>query len=381
MCARVALVYNEPVFSRYDNRGEEAAVLSVLDAVNAVHRALLELGYDVIQVPLVPPLQQAGEQLNKLEADLVFNLFEGFPGYSETEAEIADILSGLGVPYTGCPGAALRLALDKAMTKKILKAAGIATPDFQLLNQETLSMFRLTYPCIVKPIAEDASHGLSERSVVENFISLREQVEQISHAYGGQALVEEFVGGREFNVMVMGNESCAVLPVAEIDYRLPDRMPPILTFAAKWQPDTPYFKGTKVICPAEIGPEHRKNIEDTALKTFRLMGCQGYARVDMRLDNEQCFNVIDVNPNPDISPGAGAVRQAAATGMSYTRFIEKIVQLAIETHEFINKEANHILEKIKSTRIVTAEGGALTWTPLDRRACRKTTGSRPEAES
>jgi D-alanine-D-alanine ligase len=330
VCARVAVVYNEPIFSRYHNRGEEAAVLGVLDAVEAVRRALLELGYDVNQVPLVPPLEQAKKQINELEADLVFNIFEGFPGYPETEAEIPDILSELGIPYTGCPGAALRLALDKAKAKMVLNAAEIATPDFQLLDRETLPTFRLTYPCIVKPAAEDASHGLSDKSAVNNINALKEQVEQISHNYGGRALVEEFIGGREFNVTIMGNRDCTVLPVSEIDYLLPDGMPEILTFAAKWQPDSPYFKGTGVICPAVIEPEYQKNIEDTALKTYRLLGCRGYARVDMRQDKEGSYNVIDVNPNPDISPGAGAARQAAAAGMNYTRFIEEIVQLAIE---------------------------------------------------
>ena len=330
MRTRVAIVYNEPVISRYHSRGEEAAVLGVLDAVEAVRQALLELGYDVIQIPLAPPLAPVREKLSELEADLVFNLFEGFPGYPETEAEIPDILSGLGIPYTGCPGAALRLALDKAKTKVILKAAGIATPDFQLLNLETLPTFRITYTCIVKPVAEDASHGLSEKSVVNDFSSLKEQVKKISHAYGGQALVEEFVGGREFNVTIMGNTNCIVLPVSEIEYLLPDGIPEILTFAAKWQPDSPYFKGTKVICPAVIGPECQKSIEDTVLETYQRLGCRGYARVDLRQDKERRFNVIDVNPNPDISPGAGAVLQAAAVGMNYTRFIENIVQLAIE---------------------------------------------------
>jgi D-alanine-D-alanine ligase len=366
VCARVAIVYNEPVFSRYHNRGEEAAVIGVLDAVEAVHRSLLELGYDVNQVPLAPPLKQARNQINKLEADLVFNLFEGFPGYPETEAEIPDILSRLAIPYTGCPGAALRLALDKAKTKVILKEAGIATPDFQLLLPETISAFRLTYPCIVKPVAEDASHGLSEKSVVSNFTSLKEQVELISQSYGGQALVEEFISGREFNVTIIGNANCTVLPVSEIDYLLPDGMPEILTFAAKWQSDSLYFKGTKVICPAEIGPEYQKNIKDTALKTFRRLGCRGYARVDMRQDKRGGYNVIDVNPNPDISPGTGAALQAAVAGINYTRFIENIVQLALEKADDENQytaygkrgQASPVKNTEQYARIQTSRGSS-----------------------
>ena len=333
MCARIAIVYNHPLKSRYDARGEQTAVTGVLDAVEAVHHALLKLGYEVIQVPLAPPLDQAREKLGKLETDLVFNLFEGFSGYPETEAEIADILSVLGVPYTGCPGGALRLALDKVKTKLILSTAGIKTPDFQLLNPEILSSFRLGYPCIVKPCREDASHGLSAESVVYDFAPLQEQVAFVSRYYGGQALVEQFISGREFNATVLGNYHCTVLPVSEINYSLPQTMPRILTFAAKWQPDSLYFQGTKVVCPAEIETAEREHIVQTALTAFRLLSCQGYARVDMRQDEEGRLNVIEVNPNPDISPGSGAARQAKAAGMAYPKFIKKVVQLALEKED------------------------------------------------
>jgi len=341
VCARVAIVYNEPDFSRYNTSGEEAAVVGVLNAVEAVHHALLELGYDVVRVPLLPPLDQTTNKLGELEVDLAFNLFEGFCGYPETEADIPDILSALGIPYTGCTGAALRLALDKVNTKVILGAARINTPDFQSLNPETILMFRLGYPCIVKPRREDASHGLSERSVVNDLASLKEQVEYISNFYGGQALVEDFINGREFNVAVLGNYKCTVLPVSEINYSLSHGMPRILTFAAKWQPESLYFQGTKVTCPAEIEDHEREHITETALAAARLLGCRGYARVDMRLDEEGRLNVIDVNPNPDISPDSGIARQAEKAGLTYTQFIEKIVQLALETKSDGNQNSPH----------------------------------------
>lgn len=341
MCTRVAIVYNEPVSSRYHSKGEEAAVIGVLNAVDAVYHALLKLGYDVVRVPLALPLEQAREKLNELEVNLVFNLFEGFCGYPETEAEVPDILSELGIPYTGCTGQALRGALDKVKTKVVLKAEGIDTPNFQLLNPETLSTFQLAYPCIVKPRGEDASHGLTERSVVHDFASLKQQVEHISDLYGGQALVEEFIDGREFNITVLGNSKCTVLPVSEIYYSLPHGIPKILTFAAKWEPDSLYFQGTKIICPAEIEVENQRRITEMGLAVFRLLGCQGYARVDMRLNDESQFAVIEVNPNPDISPGSGAIRQAEAGGMAYTQFVEKIVELALEKEYDDNQHSPH----------------------------------------
>jgi D-alanine-D-alanine ligase len=325
--ARVAVVYNQPLKSRYDEQGEQAAVYGVLEAMEAVYDALLKLGYGVVKVPLVPPLPHAQEKLVNLEADLIFNLFEGFAGHPETEAEIAEILSALKIPFTGCPAGALKLALDKAKTKAVLKRAGINTPDFQTLRPETLSSFRLSYPCIVKPRGEDASQGISAQNVVTDFALLEKQVTAVSRHYGGQALVERFIDGREFNISVLGD---TVLPVSEIVYSLPPEVPRLLTFAAKWQPDSDYFQGSKVVCPAEIGEEERENIAQTALKIFGLFGCRGYARVDMRRDEMGQLNVIEVNPNPDISPGAGSVRQAEAAGMTYPQFIDKIIKLALE---------------------------------------------------
>jgi len=239
---RVAIVYNEPQQSRYDALGEEKAVLGVLESVEAVHRALLELDFDVTLIPLVPPLEQTEKELRNLDKNLVFNLFEGFCGYPETEEVVPQILSEMGIPFTGCPGPVLRLALDKAKTKLILQAAGIKTPDFQLLNPKTINTFQLDYPCIVKPRCEDASNGLSAESVVQDFWALDRQVNVISDSYGGDAIVEKFITGREFNATVMGNSEFTVLPVSEIVYSLPSGMPEVLTFDAKWKPDSPYLK-------------------------------------------------------------------------------------------------------------------------------------------
>ncbi len=341
MYRRVAIAYNKPCSSRYDSVDEVKAVLGVLDAVEAVHGALRELGYHVIQVPLAPPLEQTKEKLQYLDTDLVFNLFEGFCGYPETEALVADILSEIGTPYTGCPGEVLRLALDKARAKSVLQAAGIRTPNYQVLNPQIVQTFHLSYPCIVKPRGEDASHGMSAESLVSDFAALERRVKTVSSLYGGEALVEEYIGGREFNATVMGNSDCIVLPASEICYSLPPGMPRILTFAAKWEPDSLYFENTRAVCPAEIGAEEQAGIAGTAAAVFRLLGCQGYARVDMRMDEAGQLNVIEVNPNPDVSPGYGAARQAEAAGMNYTRFIEKIVQLAQEGYHGEHRDTSH----------------------------------------
>jgi D-alanine-D-alanine ligase len=283
----------------------------------------------VVEIPLVPPLKRAREELKGLTADLVFNLFEGFWDYPETEAVVTKIISRLGIPYTGCPPATLALALDKAKTKALLEEAGFATPRYQLLSPETMSAFHLSYPCIVKPCDEDASHGLSEESVVYDFAALEKQVRLISSLFS-RVLVEEFIDGPEFNATVLGDAEGTVLPVSEIVYLLPAGMPQILTFAAKWEPDSLYFQGSRAVCPAHIPDSERELIAETALAVFRLLCFRGYARVDMRSGRGGQLNIIEVNPNPDISPSSGAALQAEAAGMGYTEFIARIALLALE---------------------------------------------------
>ncbi|MBM3117946.1 MAG: ATP-grasp domain-containing protein [Chloroflexi bacterium] len=330
MRPRIAIIYNEPNPDLYGTIVEKKASLAILTGMEAIHQALTDSGYPVIRIPLIPPLESARERLKNIEADLVFSLFEGFDGQPEAEAAIVNSLSKLGLTYTGCPGTALSLALDKVRTKTRLDAIDVDTPDYQLLSPETVSMFHMSYPCIVKPYAEDGSNGITEESVVYDFTSLQNQVRTISERFRGRALVEEFVDGREFNITVLGDKKPTPLPISEIVYSLPPEMPKILTFSAKWEPQSVYFENTKAVCPAEISAELQERIIKTAVSAFRLLGRHGYARVDFRLDSEGKLKIIDLNPNPDISPDSGAALQASAKGMNYNQFIEKIVLLALE---------------------------------------------------
>lgn len=325
----VAIVYNEPTPGRYGAVNEAKAVLGILDEVEAVERALGELEYPTVRLPLCAPLEGVRDALASMEADVAFNLFEGFDDSADSEAAVAEMLAETGRPYTGSPGYALRVALDKKTAARLLHGADIATPRWQVLTPDTLPSFVLGYPCIVKPCSEDASHGLSSRSVVHDKQSLAEQVARTSTHYGGEALVEEFVGGREFNATVLGNDRPAVLPISEIVYSLPYPLPRLLTFEAKWDPDSAYFKCTQPVCPAWIDDRLRWQIGEIALKAFRLLRCRGYARVDLRLNDHGEPQVLDVNPNPDISPCSGLARQAEAAGMHYGELIDWILQLAL----------------------------------------------------
>ncbi|MDD4924069.1 MAG: ATP-grasp domain-containing protein [Dehalococcoidales bacterium] len=330
MPASIAIIYNQPVACAYTGRNEQAAEDGVLIEVAAVEKAMQSLGYVTSKMELALPLEQAFDKLSQVKADIVFNLFEGFSGFPETEALIVEQLESFKLHYTGSPSETLRLALDKAATKKILQEAGIRTPAFQLLDEVTVSDFHLSFPCIVKPNAEDASHSLNVKSVVYDYDSLKNMVVEINGMYGRKALVEEYIDGREFNMTVMGNAILTPLPVSEIRFTLPEGMPRILSYEAKWDTESVYYKGTQPQCPAEIDADTRRDIVEAGLDAYAITGCCDYARVDMRMDKSGCIYVLEVNPNPDISPDAGAAIQAAAAGMSYNEFIQKIVQLAME---------------------------------------------------
>ncbi len=331
---RITIIYNQPVSSYYSGTGEDEAVKGVVTEAAAVKKALLESGYHVDCIPLSLPFEEASETLHKLQTDLVFNLFEGFPGYPDTEADICHVLTDICIPYTGCPPQALRLALNKAETKLLLKSGKIDTPDFQLLTPECLSDFNLKFPCIIKPNSEDASHGITEDSVVNDFQEMERQIRKVTaHYRTGEALIEEYIEGREFNTTVTGNKGKQALAISEIEFSLPPGLPSIITYAGKWEVESHYYKGTKPVCPARVTGNEKQKIIETAEKACTITGCRGYARVDMRMDEQGRIYVLEVNPNPDISPDSGAALQAKTVGMTYTEFIRSIVLLAMEGEE------------------------------------------------
>ncbi len=328
---RITILYNEPESSRHAGGREQAAVEGVLAEVDAVEQALARLGYSVTRMGLSLPLADARKALGTLKTDLVFNLFEGFGGWPESEPEIAVFLEDKGIPFTGCPSDALRLALRKSLLKKVLSAGSIIVPKSRVVSEATAGTFDVPFPCIVKPENEDASHGISAESVVKDSASLLNQVRKMAENHGYETvLAEEYIEGREFNATVIGTSVPKLLEISEIRFELPASMPKILTYAGKWDKDSLEYKGTIPVCPAEITGDERKRIKDIAETSFRLAGCRGYARVDMRMDASGTIYVLEVNPNPDIAPDSGAALQAKTAGMNYTEFIGKIVSMATE---------------------------------------------------
>lgn len=325
---RVLLLYNEPSPSRGDLVGDGAAVISVMESVFAIEKALACRGYNVSVLGLGPPLSRAAKALMREEQDLIFNQFEGFDACPATEWQLAEMLEALGCPFTGASAWTLALCLNKARAKDALSALGIRTPSFQVLSSGDIERFRLDLPAIVKPLEEDASNGLSLDSVVFDLPALAKQVRCVEEGYGSPVLVESFLPGREFNVAILGGGDPVVLPPTEIVYTSSSG-PRILTYAAKWLSQDPAYWAATPVCPAQVSEAVGLEIRRLALAAHQAVGAPPYARVDLRADSQGRLHVLEVNSNPDLSPDAGMALQARAAGMEYGELIQAIVGLAL----------------------------------------------------
>ncbi|MDD4984270.1 MAG: ATP-grasp domain-containing protein [Dehalococcoidales bacterium] len=333
MLQKVTIIYNDPYCNEYCDKAEAEAILGVLDAVSSVRDALEALQCACTILPLNLPFSSVRSELSRIRADVVFNLFEGFPGMPGSESAIAKMMEETGLCFTGSPSAALVACENKVTTKHYLRSAGIPTANWNVLCPDDTGAFNLRWPCIVKPMGEHASHGLSQQSVVADMESLSTQVTHLYRSYCQPALVEEFLEGREFRVLLLGNGEPRAFPIEEIVYLLPPGKPHLLTYCAKWVQGHPYFVGTKEECPANIETRLAKQLKDLAVRSFHALSCRGYASVDMRLDKDGQPFVIDVNANPDISSCGGAKCHIEAAGCDYPALIGEVLCLTRESFE------------------------------------------------
>jgi D-alanine-D-alanine ligase len=185
----------------------------------------------------------------------------------------------------------------------------------------------------VKPANQHASCGVSRRSLVENQAELRRQIQWVLAEFGGPAVVEEFVDGREIHVALIGNREVEVLPPMEIDYSLfDDRHDRIYTNEAKFdKQQLPYYL-TKFLCPAPLDAATLRRVEETARAAYRLGGCRDYGRVDLRLQHGEPL-VLDVNPNADLTFESDHAIGSKMLGWTYGQMAGRIVACALERWE------------------------------------------------
>ncbi|MBM3146219.1 MAG: hypothetical protein FJ010_14840 [Chloroflexi bacterium] len=325
----VVILYND---SDRLIKGEAHDILAdqgVVACAHAIGDALRTTDADVVMLPISDEVEPA---LASYPPDqwLIFNLYEGLGGRLFDEARVAWALEAMGYRFTGCGGEALARSTNKAYAKSLLAAAGAPTPPWWLFRRpddvDRLLLDEIQFPLIVKPVAEDASSGITENAIVHTISDLQERVAYVVDCYRQSALAEKFIVGREFNIAIWGDPP-EVLPLAEIDFGAFDNpYSQIVSFAAKWEQDAFEYHHTPAICPAPVEPGLGQQITNLALQAWEIFDCKGYARVDMRVCQEQVPYILEVNCNPDISPEAGFHNAARVAGYNYKNMIEKIIE-------------------------------------------------------
>jgi D-alanine-D-alanine ligase len=283
----------------------------------------------------------AGESVKPLVADLsrehpdlVFNLAESFAGKSALESSVAALLNLLDLRYTGSSPAGLILAGDKTLTKKVLSFHGIRTARFATVYRGAVDCAEeINFPLILKPPQEDASLGITGKSVVNDVKELLETMSSLQTEYQSPVLAEEFIDGREFYVGVLGNSNPRALPIIELDFSgFPNDRPRIASWEAKWGDDGDEkgeeFAGTKSVFPADLDEDHTVRIQQVAIDAFNALRLRDYARVDLRVNDAGDIYVIEANPNCYLEKKSEFAVAARKDGIEYRPLINNIVELA-----------------------------------------------------
>jgi D-alanine-D-alanine ligase len=329
---RLLLLYNEPALPAGHPEAESES--EILEAVEQIHGILDEGGFAIGRLGVGNDLQVLIDGLRDERPAAVFNLFEGLADRPFTESVVAGMLEWFDIPFTGSPAETLSLARDKRRAKHLMHGAGLPTAPFFAVEQLPVPKCTLPWPVIVKPAAQDASVGIDQNSVVTNQQQLESRVAHVLERYG-TALVEQFIAGREFQLSLIetsadagGRRLLEVLPPAEIEFSDPSLWP-IVSYDAKWSPDSAEYRATPVRIAAATPEEWRRQLDDLARRAYRLLGCRDYARVDLRVTPEGRAFILEINPNPCIN-GSELMGGLQALNRSHSGFIRDLIQSALD---------------------------------------------------
>jgi D-alanine-D-alanine ligase len=329
---RVLVLFNEPVLPA--DHPDSGAETDVLYSVKIVRESLTAEGIPNDEFGIASDVAKLVARLERRDFDVVFNLYEGTADRSITEVYCTGLLEWLRIPYTGCPSGTLALARNKVMAKRLFRGSGIPTPEFAVVREEPPEANPLgAWPIIVKPASEDASIGIDQGSVVENDADLKARAKYVIEKYGGAALVERFIPGREIQVSLVdveGNGDLQILPFAEIAFKPPaggKSFWPVYTYTAKWDEKSDEYEAAPVVVGVELAPEVTAAIHEVCLAAFRALEARDFARVDLRVTAEGNVYVLELNPNPSIT-SMMLDSGLPAIGVSYNRFIAALAENA-----------------------------------------------------
>lgn len=273
--------------------------------------------------------------IDDLGVDVVFNIAEGFLGRNR-ESQVPLILEMHGIPYIGSDALTMGLTLDKAMAKKCFIADGIPTARYFLARNadDLIKSDQLGFPLIVKPCSEGTSKGITARSRVQNMEELKTQVDLIVDRFHQPALVEEFISGKEFTVVVFGNQDPEPMPVVQYaidgEFDLGDLF---YTFDHVKKENVTY------VCPAKIPLDLTRRLQELAVKVYQSVGCRDFGRVDFRVNSQGQPFVLEINPLPCLAKKDTFFFVAQATGQSFDRMIVRVLEEGLKRLETVHQKA------------------------------------------
>jgi D-alanine-D-alanine ligase len=262
--------------------------------------------------------------------DVVFNLLEEFNGIVTYDQHVVAFLELMRQPYTGCNPRGLLLSRDKSLCKQLLTFHRIPTPQFAVFARGARIHVprKLQFPLFVKSTVEDASLGIAQASVVDDLAKLKERIEFVHSQVGSDALVEEFIEGRELYVGVMGNDRLTRLPVWEMVFgSMPESLPAIATRKVKWDKRYQAKYGITTRAAEDLPPAVLATLDKLSRRIYRALGLSGYARMDFRVRPDGQVYVLEANANPNLEAAEDFAESARAAGVSYEELLEKIMGL------------------------------------------------------
>ena len=259
------------------------------------------------------------DPLDPAPSGLVLNMGYGIQGEARY-THVPAMLEMAGVPYTGATPLGHAVSLDKVVAKVLMRDAGVPTPAFRVMARPGEPLGGLRFPLVVKPRHESTSHGLQ---FVTTRGGLDAAVAATVVAHRQEALVEEYVDGRELCVGLLGNDPPAVLPPVELDFS--GRALRLVTIDDKYHRalDEP-----AKVCPARLPAATLAEVEAIAVATFEACHCRDYARVDIRLDADGRPFVLEINSMASLGAGGSFVRAAEVAGLTFDALVNRIVAIA-----------------------------------------------------
>ncbi|HXY75589.1 MAG TPA: hypothetical protein VEH54_01655, partial [Steroidobacteraceae bacterium] len=298
-----------------------------------VTTTLRKLGHEVRCLGVLDSLTELRTAIADWEPHVVFNLLEEFDGIVTYDQHVVAFLELMRQPYTGCNPRGLLLSRDKPLSKQLLAFHRIATPQFSVFRRGAHIRVprKQRFPLFVKSTVEDASLGIAQASVVEDAAKLKERIEFVHEQVKSDALVEEYIEGRELYVGVIGNERLTRLPVWEMVFgSMPDTLAGIATRKVKWDKRYQAKYGITTHAATELPPPILAALDRLSRRVYRALGMSGYARMDFRVTPQGQVYVLEANANPNLEAAEDFAESARASGVPYRALIERLVDLGLK---------------------------------------------------